>query len=306
MTKPNISVVGSINMDLVKEVSNFPNKGETVLGKNFFTSFGGKGANQAIASSRLGAEVTMFGCVGDDDYGKKLISNLQRNGVNTENVTSVANMTSGIASITLSEEDNSIIVIPGANNKVTPEYIFDREAEIIKSDLILASIEIPLETVVCVSEMAKKYHIPFVLNPAPATQLPAKLIQNSTLLTPNEHEFFVVLGSNDQKSIYEERINTYNGAIIITRGSKSAVMKKEKGELKYLPSYKVRVVDTTGAGDAFNGAIAYMLAKGEDLEDAAKFAMAVSALAVTKLGAQTGLPTIEEYDNFMQSNNILR
>lgn len=297
--KCRVSVVGSINMDLVTETKTFPKKGETVLGENFFTSFGGKGANQAIASARLGAEVKMFGCVGKDDYGDKLLQNLEKNQVNTDNVSIIEGAPSGVASITISEKDNSIIFVPGANSYMTPDLLQNNKDALIKSDVILASLEIPLETVMKASEIATEHNIPFILNPAPAMRLPDYLLDRCTLLTPNEHELAASLGKENEQADLEDLLNGYKGQIVVTRGDSGAILKSSQGDLEYIPSYKVDVVDTTGAGDAFNGAVAFMLAKGEEIRKAVSFAMAVGAISVTKHGAQNGLPFLEECKKFI-------
>lgn len=300
MNVPRVSIVGSINMDLVTKTKKIPNIGETVLGEEFFTSFGGKGANQAIASARLGAEVKMFGCVGEDENGSRLIHNLQQNGVNTDNISIIPDVSSGVATITISENDNSIIVVPGANKEMTPDLLNENRKSLIESDVILASLEIPLETIVLASEIAKEHDIPFVLNPAPAMRLPDSLFKNCTLLTPNEHELAVSLGHEKTDIQIDSILEKYKGQIVVTRGGSEAILKDANGRLRTIPSFQVETVDTTGAGDAFNGAVAYMLAKGEEMIEAVSFAMVVGALSVTKEGAQNGLPCLEECIEFLR------
>lgn len=288
-------------MDLVTKTAVFPNKGETILGEDFFTSFGGKGANQAIASARLGADVKMFGCVGADDHGSRLLENLKTNGVRTDFVTIIPDVPSGVAAITISEDDNSIIVVPGANSEMKPELIEKYRDALVESDVILASIEIPLDTIRITADIANQHNIPFILNPAPAVRLSDDLLKKCTLITPNEHELAVSLGKENEDIHYENLIKAYHGQIVVTRGSAGATLKDSTGRLKHIPGHKVQVVDTTGAGDAFNGAVAYMLAMGKDLEEAIKFAMAVGALSVTKQGAQNGLPYLAECELFIRN-----
>ncbi|HYK72456.1 MAG TPA: ribokinase, partial [Pseudoneobacillus sp.] len=260
MVHKKITVIGSINMDLVTSTNRIPKVGETVLGDSFHTIPGGKGANQAVAAARLGSDVTMIGCVGDDSFGQVLIDHLKHQGINTEKVEVVANTSSGIATITLSKGDNSIIVVPGANNHVTPEFIDKHEEMIAKSSMLLLQLEIPLESVMRATELAKKYRIPIILNPAPIQRLPKELLEMVDFLTPNEHEQELLFASiNGTK----EELEKIKAKCIVTKGSKGAVI-YQNGEME-IPSFQVEAVDTTGAGDAFNGALAFALSKRFEL-----------------------------------------
>lgn len=298
MTEPRITVVGSLNMDLVAKTKNLPKAGETVLGENFSTVPGGKGNNQAIACARLGADVTMIGSVGDDTYGQELIRNLNKENVDTNHILIQSGVSTGIASIIISDEDNQIVVTPGANSYLTPQRILEKADVIKRSDIILLQLEIPLETVEKTINIAKFYQIPVILNPAPALDLPESIIDRVTILTPNEHELTQLFkGSN-----INEILKTHPEKIVMTKGKDGAYFANNNRNISHIPSYQVEVVDTTGAGDAFNGALAYQLSQGKNLNEATQFAVAAGALAVTKFGAQGGLPSIEEVTNMIESN----
>lgn len=288
-------------MDLVTRTSTIPKVGETVLGESFHTIPGGKGANQAVAAARLGADVTLIGCVGNDGFGSMLKEHLQEQGINTEYIKTVEGISTGIAAITLSQGDNSIIVVSGANNEVTPALITEYEQVIAKSDLILLQLEIQVKAVIEAVRLAKKHKVPVILNPAPIQKLPKDLLLQVDYLTPNEHEQTVLLSSIDEDELYDMKEKC-----IVTKGANGVTIYQHQKETT-IPSYKVNVIDTTGAGDTFNGALAVSLSKGKTLQEACYFANAAAALSVTKLGAQTGIPTLEEVETFLgdsPQNNI--
>lgn len=282
-------------MDLVTATKKVPQVGETVLGQSFHTIPGGKGANQAVAASRLGADVTLIGCLGDDTFGRELPDYLQNQGINTDYVRTISDVSTGIASITLSDGDNSIIVVQGANMFVTPEMVEEHESIIANSDILLLQLEIPLESVEKAVELAKRNQVKVVLNPAPIQPLPKSLLQKVDYLTPNEHEQSMLLSSDEWT---EEERKELLAKCIVTKGSKGVTL-FQNGETN-IESYQVNVVDTTGAGDTFNGALAVSLCGGANLEAACKFANAAGALSVTKLGAQSGMPTLVEVNNFLE------
>lgn len=283
-------------MDLVTSTTRIPKVGETVLGNSFHSIPGGKGANQAVAAARLGADVTMIAAVGNDSFGKTLVEHLTNEGINTENIIKVKDTSTGIASIIVSEADNSIIVVPGANNHVTPEVIEKHENKIINSDIILLQLEIPVESVIKAVELAKKHGVRTILNPAPIQKLPKELLEMVDYLTPNEHEQALLF---DSIGGTEEELAKYKEKCIVTKGSKGVMIYKN-GEKIEIPSFQVEVVDTTGAGDSFNGALAVALCDGLEIEEACRFANVVGAISVTKLGAQTGMPTKKEIEEFLQ------
>ncbi len=296
MEKPLITVIGSVNMDLVTNTNIFPTQGETVIGDFFKTLPGGKGANQAIAAARLGGRVQFIGRVGDDSFGVELKKVLNDEGIHLINVEPVTHMSSGVATIILSEGDNRIIVTPGANDYVDIEYVERLKDQILKSDLVLVQFEIPLETIRYILTLCKDNDIPVIVNPAPARQLEMDDWVKATYITPNETEAVQLFGDVKNQPISKQ--------LIITQGSEGASFLV--GEtFKQIPTYKVPVTDTTGAGDTFNGALAVALMEGLELAEAIKFANGAAALSVQKLGAQTGMPTREDLDNFFQKRRGL-
>ncbi|GAB6257620.1 ribokinase [Peribacillus sp. N1] len=280
-----IAVVGSSSMDLVVTSAKRPMAGETVLGESFITVPGGKGANQAVAAARLGAEVSMVGCVGDDVYGEIILDNLKKNHVNTKYVEPVTGSASGTAHITLSEGDNSIIVVKGANDFITPEYVQKAKKVIEESDIVLVQQEIPEETVEYLAELCSTLQKRLLLNPAPARKLSEAVIQQASFLTPNEHEFEILFNGRDRTEVLTEHPNK----LFITEG-KNGVRYFDGHEEKVVPSFEVEAVDTTGAGDTFNAAFAVAVAEGKSFDECLVFANRVASISVTKLGAQGGMP----------------
>lgn len=289
---PKITVVGSINMDLVTLSEKVPKMGETLLGQEFRTIPGGKGANQAVAAAKLGADVRMVGCVGDDVFGTELLDHLKKQGVDVSHVEQVSGST-GTATILVSAGDNSIIVVPAANHSVTPEFVEKMREAIAGSDFLLVQLEIPLESVQKAVSIAKENAVKVILNPAPIQELSEELLQQIDYITPNEHELELLLQGRNQVSIQDK--------IIVTKGSEGLTFFQNNEEVN-IPSYRVEVKDTTGAGDSFNGGLAVGLSQGLSLQEACKYGNAVAALSTTKLGAQTGMPTREEVERFIAAN----
>lgn len=281
-----IVVIGSASMDLVVTSAKRPGAGETVLGDSFKTVPGGKGANQAVAAARLGAEVTMVGCVGDDSFGETILSNLQSNGILTDYVEPVTGMESGTAHIILAEGDNSIVVVKAANDRITPEYVDQAEKAIQAADIVLIQQEIPEETVVHVSAICAKYQVPLMLNPAPARPVPSVVIERAAYITPNEHEAAILFHDEPLGDV----LRRYPNKLIVTEGKKGVRYFDGMQEV-VVPGYKVEAVDTTGAGDTFNGAFAVALAEGMSLTDSLRFANRAASLSVMKFGAQGGMPS---------------
>lgn len=285
-----VVVVGSINVDMVFASDIRPKAGETVLGNSFSLIPGGKGANQAVAASKLGAESTMIGCVGLDTNGDFAIDNLNAENVDTHCIDVVHDIPTGVANIVVAENDNSIIVIPGANYEVN-KFVIDKYRDVILSaDIVLVQLEVPLETVEYTLDLCKKNNVRVLLNPAPAVELSRTMIENASYITPNEHELKIILGKDCD---IEEEIKNYPNKIIVTLGSKG-VKYFNGNEIVLIPSYKVEVVDTTGAGDTFCGALAASIVRGDSLDEAIKFANKAAAYSITKLGAQSGMPTLEQ------------
>lgn len=294
---PKIVVVGSINMDLVALCGRFPAPGETLIGERFFTCHGGKGANQAVAASRLGAEVVLVGRVGDDGFGRELLAGLQQEGVDTRHVTVTAGMASGVAVITVSRGENTIVVVPGANHALTPHDVRLAEADIAAADMLLTQLEIPLETVAEVARLAERHDVPLILNPAPAQALPAELLERVRYLTPNEHELAQLLGRPGAN--VADLLASLPGKVVLTKGAEGAYHADAAGQLRHQPGLAVEVVDSTGAGDTFNAALAVYLDQGIGV--ALQRAVAAGALAVTQPGARGGMPTAAQLDAFLVS-----
>ncbi len=278
-------------MDLVVTSNKRPNAGETVLGESFKTVPGGKGANQAVASARLGADVYMVGRVGDDAYGQNILNNLQDQGVRTSYMKPVTEMESGTAHIILAEGDNSIVVVKGANNEVTPDYVREALSTIDDIGMVLIQQEIPEETVEAVCAICSEKEIPVILNPAPARKVSQQVLDQATYITPNEHEAVLMFNG---RSI-EDALRQYPNKLLITEG-KNGVRYFDGLKEVLVPGFQVEAVDTTGAGDTFNGALAVALTEGKSLYDALAFANLAASMSVTKFGAQGGMPTREELE----------
>ncbi|SFF28839.1 ribokinase [Paenibacillus algorifonticola] len=302
MAQAKITVIGSLNIDMVTETDVMPQQGETLIGNAFSSFTGGKGANQAVACARLGAAVTMIGCVGEDAMAQQLRDALGAENIDMTYVKTVPYKATGIAAITVTEGDNRIIVIPGANHCLLPEDVLALKEVIAASDMVMLQHEIPLETVEASIKLAHSLGIPVILNPAPAVRLPEQLLAQLHLITPNESELAIVTGL-ERKNTPESLLEQYPNPIVMTAGSSGAYYKGANGELGHIPGYKVEVVDTTGAGDTFNGALAVKLSEGASLQEAAQFAVAASALSVTKLGAQSGMPLRHAVEAFIKQSN---
>jgi len=284
-----VTVIGSSSMDLVVTSNIRPGAGETVLGESFKTVPGGKGANQAVAAARLGADVSMIGCVGEDHYGKAILENFKSNGVSVENVKPVTDSDSGTAHIILAEGDNSIVVVKGANDYITPDYVEKAKEKIKEADIVLIQQEIPEETVEYVAQLCQELKVPLLLNPAPARPLKAEVIEQVSYITPNEHEAELLFEGKEK----EEVLKQYPNKLFITEGKQG--VRYFNGEKEVLvPSYQVETIDTTGAGDTFNAALAVALAEGMGFEKGIQFANRAASLSVTKFGAQGGMPTRKE------------
>lgn len=293
-----IAVVGSINTDQTVVADRIPLKGETLFGSSINYIPGGKGANQAVAMAKLGADVTMFGCVGDDDNGQKMIANLKNNNINTNYINIVKGVPTGIAIITLGDNDNTIVVLKGANGCVDIKYVDSIKDELLKQDMVVLQHEIPLETVHYVIELCSKNNIKTVLNPAPAANVPMEIIDKVTYLTPNEHEVGLIFGKD---KTLEELLKKYPKKLIVTLGSDGVITALNDHEILKVPVRKTTVVDTTGAGDTLNGAFSVRICMGDEIGDALKYANVAASLSIEKLGAQSGMPTNEEVLNVLNT-----
>lgn len=283
-----IAVIGSINMDLTAKAERHPGKGETVSGRELQYIPGGKGANQAVAAARLGGNVAMFGCVGEDAFADRLVENLRCNGVDASHISRISGESSGIAMITVAEGDNSIVVIPGANEFVTPGYLEERKSAILEADIIVLQNEIPMESVEYAAAIGRETGKVVIYNPAPVVPLPQRILENISYIIPNEHEVSLLFpGNNDLDSLLEKQ----GGKLIVTLGAEGAAAWAD-GHILRIPTRPARVVDITGAGDTFNGAFAFGLASGYSVEEALRFANVAASLSTEKYGAQGGMPSI--------------
>jgi len=286
-----LAVIGSINMDMTVRAERIPKKGETLLGDNLSYAPGGKGANQAVAMARLGAEVWMFGCVGADGNGEALLKNLKEQGVHTEHIQILENEPTGLALITVGEKDNTIIVVSGANGKVDISYAQKICSKLDDFDMVILQHEIPLATVEFIVNYCAEKGVKVTLNPAPAAKVSQKVIEKLTYITPNEHEAELIFGKGkDMKTL----LQNYPEKLIVTRGAQGVVVGMKNSEIIQIPAKSVIVVDTTGAGDTFNGAFCVRIAKGDTMREALRFANTAAGISTEKFGAQTGMPTEEE------------
>jgi ribokinase len=297
--KPKIVVLGSSNTDMICRVPHIPKPGETVLGGDFFTVQGGKGANQAVAAARAGGNVTFIACVGNDLFGKQAIESYKADGIDTSCIEIVDNVPTGVALINVADSgENSIAVAPGANARVTPEITDKYRDVIISANIVLMQLEIPIETVCHVVRMAHAVNIPVVLNPAPAREINPEILPMISYITPNEHEALLVSGiyPPDPEMVTEMAVEIQKKGIksvIITLGSAGALYREDSKEER-VPGITVKVVDTTAAGDTFNGYLVVELAKGKSLHEAIIIANKAAAISVTRMGAQPSIPYSSE------------
>lgn len=302
-----ICVIGSINMDLTTLVERFPNPGETITGKSFGNYPGGKGANQAVSAGRLGADVSMIGKLGDDIYGLQYLQVFKDNYVKSNRVGIEKSISSGIAVIEVDGSgENHIIVIPGTNGLVNNEFIDEQIDYLYQCDIFLFQLEIPLDTVIYAMKKLKEKNKVVILDPAPAKILPDEIYSNIDFITPNESEIKILTGMEIKTEDDLEKA----ARILLAKGVNTVIAKAgnngayiiDKNYLKHIPGFKVKTVDTTAAGDSFNGGFAFYLSKGNDVETCVKFANAVAALSTTALGAQGAMPTLDKVMNFIHSH----
>ncbi len=294
MKETSIAVIGSCNIDVVVEAPKRPLAGETILGSRLLIAQGGKGANQAVAAARLGAKVYMVGCVGDDDYGRSVLKNFEANGVNTAYVKTISGVTTGTAHITLAEGDNSIIVIKGANDLVTPALIDEAWEQIKNCDMVMLQHEIPAKTIAYALKKCAQAGVKALLNPAPVLDGAQSWGKDAAFITPNEHEAKALFPGKSTEEILLEN----EGRLLMTLGSKG-VAYAENGAIKTVPAFKVQAADTTGAGDTFNSAFAVAYASGNPMAESIAFANAAAALSVQKIGAQGGMPYLDEVEGML-------
>lgn len=284
-----ILVLGSLSTDFVATTDIRPDMGETVQGNTFFTTFGGKGANQAVAASRLGADVVMLGKVGGDYLGQNILENMKAHNIDISSVEVVEDTSSGAAVITIYNSDNSIIYVPGANGLVDAEYVRSHKDAILGCDIAVAQHEVSEEAVCELVKICHENNIKVIINPAPFRSIPEEIVELVDYLIPNESECRLLFPDYS----LDQALEKYPNKLIITVGSKGVMF--NDGEKNILvPSFKVDVVDTTGAGDTFVGGFSVGVSNGLSLEDAISFGNLSAGQSVTKMGAQGGMPKIED------------
>src|ERR1700722_12509329 len=310
-TRKPIVVVGSINMDLVAHTHAIPVPGQTVIGTDFDTTPGGKGANQAVAAARLGYPVQMIGAVGApsennaDVFGAALIENLKNAGVGTQSVERIPGP-SGVAPILIDDQgQNSIVVVPGANGKVTPDFVHRYAAQITSAGMVLCQLELPLETVSHVLALCAQAGTPVMLDPAPAAPLPAGTFAQVAWFTPNETEAALYTVSELAVEAAARALLAKGlQGVVLKRGSEGAYLATADGKSGWIKPFAVKAIDTVGAGDCFNGAFAVALLEGLDPFAAARFAPAGAAISVTRKGAQASMPSRAEVDAFLATHPV--
>ena len=294
-----IVVVGSSNTDMVVKVPHIPAPGETVMGSELLTIPGGKGANQAVGAARAGGDVVFIACVSDDTFGTESIENYKKDGIDTSYIKVKPGMHSGVALINVAADgENSIAVAPGANSHLLPEDITRARDAFAGAGAVLVQLEIPMETVSAVAEIAEEIGIPMILNPAPGAKLSRDLLKRISVITPNETEAALLTGTgkvNDDtipvmaKELYDLGIET----VVLTLGSRGVYLLNSEFQ-GMIPGYRVKAVDTTAAGDVFNGALACALSANKPVREAIDFAQRAAAISVTRMGAQPSAPYLKE------------
>lgn len=298
-----VVVVGSINMDLVSITDRAPAPGETVFGRDFQMFSGGKGANQAVAAARIGCSSILLGKVGNDIFGSQLLDTLAIDGVDTSQVERIDGST-GTASIVVdSRGENSIIVTPSANLQVSPEYLAGKRHILRQAGIILTQLEIPLPTVSYLAELCEEYAVPLMVDPAPAQDLDAEIMSRITWFTPNQTEadFYAGCSDGSQAAAIRRLLNLGVRNVILKMGSAGVVIASSGAVPTLIEAFSVEAVDTTAAGDCFNGAFAAAQLRGLNIEDSARFAAAAAAISVTRKGAQASLPTGEEVERYLRA-----
>lgn len=300
-----LAVLGSINADHILNLSTFPRPGETVIGKQYQVAFGGKGANQAVAAGRSGANISFIACVGEDDIGQRIRQQLAEDNIDVTQVKAVAGESTGVALIFVnSEGENSIGIHAGANASLTPARVKEHQQTIADADALLMQLESPLDSVLAAAKIAHQHQTKVILNPAPATKLSDELLSLIDMITPNETEAEILTGvhiASDEDAARAAAVLHNKGiaSVLITLGSRG-VWLSEEGRSQRIAGFKVEAVDTIAAGDTFNGALITALLEGVAMPQAVRFAHAAAAIAVTRPGAQPSVPWREETDSFLR------
>ncbi len=306
--KKQIVVIGSSNTDMIIKIDRIPRPGETVIGGQFSTAPGGKGANQAVAAARAGGDVTFIARVGNDMFGREALNGFVADEINIEHVIKDTTAPSGVASIFVDRNgQNSIAVAGGANANLSPADIEAAEKTIACADILVMQLETPIETVTAAAMMAHADGVKVILNPAPAQPLTDEVLKTVSILTPNETEAGLLTGigiegEDDARRAAEALLERGVSTVLVTMGENGVIIVTADGARK-VDAFKVDPIDTTAAGDAFNGALAVAIAEGSQLDKAVVFANAAAAMSVTKLGAQPSAPTRDEIDEFLKARN---
>jgi ribokinase len=306
MSRPRVVVVGSSNTDLIVRADRLPMPGETVLGGDLTTAAGGKGANQAVAAARLGAHVTFVGRVGQDMFGQQTLEAFLRQGLDLQYLRQDPSAPSGVALIVVGPGgENIIAVAPGANRNLSPADVAAAQPAIAQARVMMLQLEIPIHTVLAAARAAREAGLIVILNPAPAEALPAPLYEAVDVLTPNEREAAQLTGLSPEQSeaAAQELLARGVGTVIVTLGEVGVLVARRGETPRRAPGFHVQAVDSTAAGDAFNGGLATALARGDALDDAVHYAQAVAAISVTRPGAQPSLPSAEEVAQFLARQN---
>jgi ribokinase len=301
----NIIVVGSLNADLVQQVERLPKSGETIAGSDLKIIPGGKGANQACAAARLGGKVEMVGCVGDDAFGPMLTKSLQETGADASKVCISPGATGTAAILVLPSGENTIVISPGANGRLGVTETLNALKMLTSDSILLTQLEVPVETTQAAMKLARERGATTIFDPAPARFLYPEFLKLVSFLTPNQTEAALLLGSRDEIESYEDAekaarqlLERGPSVVVVKLGSMGAVIADDKG-CQQFPSFPVEAVDTTAAGDTWNGAFAVALAESKSLAEAARFANAAGALSVTRQGAQSSIPDRAEVERLL-------
>ncbi|MEB3754774.1 ribokinase [Acinetobacter sp. MD2(2019)] len=303
-------VLGSINADHILTLEHFPHPGQTLSGRDYQIAFGGKGANQAVAAGRSGADIRFIACVGEDDIGQRMIEQFNKDRIDTQAVSPVQGQSTGVALIFVNAvAENCIGIFAGANACLSTDYVQQHANLIRSSNALLLQLETPLESIIEAAEIAQNSGVKVILNPAPARELPEALLRLVDIITPNETEALSLTGViiHDEKDAAEAACILHSKGIktvVITMGSRG-VWLSESGQGQLVAGFKVNAVDTIAAGDTFNGAFVTALLEGKTALDAARFANAAAAIAVTRSGGQPSVPWREEIDAFLNAQTAL-
>jgi len=308
MKRAKLVVVGSTNLDMVVQATRIPRPGETGLGGRFTMVPGGKGANQAVAAARMGGEVTFIARVGQGAFGRQALEGFQKDGISTDYITEEREEQHGVALILVDQNgENAIAVAPGANSRLAPDDVYRAEAAFADADIVLLQLEVPLAAVQAAVDLAEKHSKRIILNPAPSQPLSERILSRVSIFTPNESEAEMLLGGGDAglggiAVTAEHLLGKGVGAVIVTLGREGVFVVTPQGQYR-VPGRRVKTVDTTAAGDAFSGARAVAIGEGRELRDAVPMAVAASALSVTRVGAQSSLPSRAEVEALLSGRS---